>query len=804
MSLVFAFIGPFLLVAGDGAFRGPSRVFLDTGAVDTAPGVFFRGGDPGVAVAHGTNSITILGIDPFRRELSKVGASLQAGTAVCWLRAADLDGDGIDDLVVADPGTTAYSFHSVGDGTFGPPVSVPVAQVVRAAAIGDWNVDGCLDLATLSHPIDILEIFLGKGDCTFTHIHEIETKAGEHNHDIETFDGDGDGRADLLIASSLSGILPLLGDGEGGFTKQARIQSDVLGLAPELIAPDDFNGDGLSDFLAISFINQFSARVELGVGGGTFRRTEQVYGPINRASALSDFDHDGRRDMLLAPKGLMSLDLLFGIGDGTFQTPEVMDLPLLDPIVIALVDMDLDGRDDLIFPGWDSPSIAVSWGRDGPDFIEREIPLAGFQDVGSIAAVDLDGSGSPDIFVAGKTKKEVLLYTDPGHEAFRLAGPTRTLTVGSSFSSLESIDLDGDAVPDLAGMNFASGAALVALLAPTGAIRSESTFPVGLLPGPIAVGSLDGDSLPDLAVPCASQRKISLFQNLGSGSFAAERPIPTIDIPRELVLADFDRDGSLDIAVLSPGAVAIHWGSATGNLDVPDTVIEDPGKGLNGLASGDIDGDGLPDLVATNKKTSQIDILRGTGGRSFEPLQSLVPSAPPSSVVIADLDGNELLDILAGSEEVPTIAVFLARGTSRFDRASEYLLRFLPGGIRVLDLDLDGSLDLLSWSAQKAGILFGRPAGPASRIRRGDANNDGKMDLSDAIDVLGVLFLGSGSFPCLKAADSNDDGLVDLSDAISILGRLFLGDGPLPPPGSDACGPDPTSDGLACKRECSS
>ncbi|MCZ6795965.1 MAG: dockerin type I repeat-containing protein [Planctomycetota bacterium] len=80
---------------------------------------------------------------------------------------------------------------------------------------------------------------------------------------------------------------------------------------------------------------------------------------------------------------------------------------------------------------------------------------------------------------------------------------------------------------------------------------------------------------------------------------------------------------------------------------------------------------------------------------------------------------------------------------------------------------------------------------------RGDANGDDKVDVSDALTVLGYLFLGSRKPACFDAADANDDGEVAMSDAVAILGFLFLGEASPPAPYPDA-GRDPTKDGLGC------
>ena len=82
---------------------------------------------------------------------------------------------------------------------------------------------------------------------------------------------------------------------------------------------------------------------------------------------------------------------------------------------------------------------------------------------------------------------------------------------------------------------------------------------------------------------------------------------------------------------------------------------------------------------------------------------------------------------------------------------------------------------------------------------RGDCNDDGAIDISDALATLGSLFLGDGDPGCDDACDSNDDSTVDISDAIATLGVLFLRNGIIPLPGMNDCGVDPTGDELGCE-----
>ena len=89
-------------------------------------------------------------------------------------------------------------------------------------------------------------------------------------------------------------------------------------------------------------------------------------------------------------------------------------------------------------------------------------------------------------------------------------------------------------------------------------------------------------------------------------------------------------------------------------------------------------------------------------------------------------------------------------------------------------------------------------------FRRGDANNDGGADISDASTLFNYLFMGGSAPPCDDAADANDDEGVDISDGIFLLYFLFQG-GPAPQaPGAFVCGEDPTNavdgDDLGCQE----
>lgn len=88
--------------------------------------------------------------------------------------------------------------------------------------------------------------------------------------------------------------------------------------------------------------------------------------------------------------------------------------------------------------------------------------------------------------------------------------------------------------------------------------------------------------------------------------------------------------------------------------------------------------------------------------------------------------------------------------------------------------------------------------GRVPAFRRGDANGDGRYDISDPVATLVWLFRGATDPTCFDAADTNDDGTIDLSDSVWSLNYLFLGATPPPSP-FPLCGVDPTPDELECE-----
>ncbi len=130
---------------------------------------------------------------------------------------------------------------------------------------------------------------------------------------------------------------------------------------------------------------------------------------------------------------------------------------------------------------------------------------------------------------------------------------------------------------------------------------------------------------------------------------------------------------------------------------------------------------------------------------------------------------------------------------------------FLEGDLVLFTAEEPGTYSVLVTATDALGQVanlvteFEVPSVKQPQFRRGDANLDRNTDLSDAITMLGHLFLGDPATPrCFKSLDFDDTGELDLTDPITLLAHLFLGNhtpnAPFP-----NCGVDPTEDDLSCE-----
>ena len=108
----------------------------------------------------------------------------------------------------------------------------------------------------------------------------------------------------------------------------------------------------------------------------------------------------------------------------------------------------------------------------------------------------------------------------------------------------------------------------------------------------------------------------------------------------------------------------------------------------------------------------------------------------------------------------------------RIDASQQQLEVFTPPGRDAVSVRVTNTSPRRLPSENTLTYTYIREGTP---FTRGDSNGDSEVDISDAVHILGALFLGEGFLDCELASDANGSGFVDLSDAVAILSFLFQG-----------------------------
>ena len=506
-------------------------------------------------------------------------------------------------------------------------------------------------------------------------------------HDFADIEGDGD--LDILLtgghANTIANVL-LLNDGNGLFV-------DASGQLPILISEDaafvDVDGDGDPDI----FHQGDEDHLLRNNGAGVFTVDARAEVPDipNQSNNLRfvDVDGDGSEDLIYSQFGLLPAGAPTAVcwfNDGTGSFPPFATFVATYTEKEVFFDWNDDGDLDFVsepYREYTSGIFAAGLdgylGKGGGQFQSVALPALKTREFLTIdGAADFDLDGDQDLLCNG-----FILYFNNGEGAFEqaLVSPE---DVGERYTRLEVADVDKDGSLDVVGIEVDSNTASI------------------------------------------QEGGVSLLRNDGSGRFLPKEEIRLVRFSDELAVLDVEGDGQSEIIVGQDDELTVYrFDQATGWNVAPGVILplaQAAGASTVDLEAGDLNGDGLEDLVAVFSApgaSPQNYLLINDGSGSYA--RSLLTPQALRDAQLGDVDGDGDLD---------AVCLWDGRGCFLGEELRTYLN---PGN------------GLLADSGKKVDLV-----GPACAMKHelADMNADGVLDLV----VLALspserfqIFLGDGT-----------------------------------------------------------
>jgi len=598
-------------------------------------------------------------------------------------------------------------------------------------------------------------------------------------------------------------------------------------------------------------------------------------GSFAQSVAVGDLNGDGKLDIVIAngcPTTSTSncsgasggvVGVLLGNGDGTYKPAVTYATGGFDAAAVAVADVNGDGKLDLIVVNScstntcsnEASTVSVLFGNGNGTFKTAVTYASGGDFAVGLAVADVNGDHRPDLLVVNDSGTVGVLL-NKGNGTF--ATSVTYLAGGNGNAVALAVgDVNGDGKPDLAVANYNTDTVSILLGKGDGTFQTAVPYATGGgNPQAVALGDVNGDGKLDLVVANCSngdggcgigtQGSINVILGNGDGTFQNYKVYDSGgELASSVALADVNKDGKLDIVVADgcatnsycdeAGGAAVLLSNGDGTFQTAVTYAAGGGNqadnqgGATGytvaLVTGDVNGDGKPDLIVVDGGTaSAAAVVLGNGNGTFQSWAMHNSGGyGGSGPTVADLNGDGKLDIVTGDGCNPpgdfgvcdsisngpgAVGVLLGDGKGGFQSAVSYQSGGdFAGQPVVADVNGDGILDVVIPNAcvdincavdGTVGVLLGNGDGtlkPAVAYDAGgfypfsvavaDMNGDGKRDvvvvsynlLTNQTGSVAVLFNnGDGTFRApvvygpigfgipsgLAVRDLNGDGIPDV------------------------------------------
>jgi hypothetical protein len=515
------------------------------------------------------------------------------------------------------------------------------------------------------------------------------------------------------------------------FYSRHDILAAVTNSTPALasLGVADFNGDGIMDMAMADDAGLM--RVMLGTGNLTYT-TSLYIGPGDgqlESIVIADFNNDGHPDIAVGGF-LTGVGVYLNNGDGTFSGPVTFGAGETT-FGLAAADVDNDGNLDLIGQGFvllglgngtfepAAPLVGKSVGanvrpagRVGPGAAPKVTSVIG----GPVVAADLNGDGKIDVAYVGDDGGGVQIYLGNGNGTFNRA--SRGACSGAGYQVAIG-DFNNDGIPDLAFTG--DGQVGVCLGIGNGSFGTATLISIGgdADGQSILAYDLNGDGNIDIAVVDLNRggesSPMAVLYGNGNGTFKSPVVYDTF-FPFGIAEGDLNGDGIPDLVVAggeeTDPLIFAFLGTSSGKLQAPGNFNTGV-TAAEAVAAGDFNGDGNVDLAVTGSKSNNVSILLGNGKGGFTPGGLFATGPGPIGVVSADFNGDGKLDLAVVNNGLDNVSILLGNGDGTFGTATDFGAGQSPIYLVTGDFNGDGKLDLAVTNdvGNNVSILLGKGDG---------------------------------------------------------------------------------------------